>query len=209
MRGIIAKMTEAYKDIYSKQFEDMFKSYFSTPQYIKIIRVQYYSMIMNCKSIEALIKIQNLEDAYSIFRKYIETYILMYSVVTHPDIADKFVLHTEYLLQKSQGGLNYDVRNILKDKPDGYLQYGYLEKYINTNTDDFRYSLKTVAEVSGIEKFYQWYQITNNFIHNNTMNLSVNANEGSEKLVSMIKETEKQFIDTLKDIIKRRTIELM
>ena len=56
MRGIIAKMTEAYKDIYSKQFEDMFKTYFSTPQYIKIIRVQYYSMIMNCKSIEALIK---------------------------------------------------------------------------------------------------------------------------------------------------------
>lgn len=203
MRKIIANMTETYKDIYSKEFEELFKSYFSTPQYIKILRVQYYSMVINCKSIEALIKIQNIEDAYSIFRKYIETYILMYSVVKFPQTASKFVTHTNYLSQKSQGGLSYEIRNMLKEKPDGYLQYGYLEGYIDENVEDFRYSLKSVAEACDIEKFYNWYQITNNFIHNNTMNLSINAEEGAQKIVSMITETEKQFVSTLKEVIKR------
>lgn len=209
MRSVIAKMTETYQDMVSKQFEDMFKTYFSTPQYVKIIRVQYYSMAVNCKSIDALIKIQNIEDAYSIFRKYIETFILMYSVVVHPDTALKFVNHTNYLSQKSQGGLPYEVKNMLRDKPDGYLQYGYLEDYVDTNVEDFRYSLKSVAEASGIEKFYTWYQITNNFIHNNTMNLSVNVEEGAAKLVSMINETQAQFVSVLKDIIKKKSVGLI
>ncbi len=206
VREIIARMTDTYKDIYSKQFEEIFKKYFNSSQYIKIIRVQYYSMVMNVKSIDALLKIQNLEDAYSIFRKYIETYILMYSVVVHPDVADKFVKHSDYLSQKSQGGLPQDVKNIIKEKPDGYLQYGYLEDYIDTSVEDFRYSLRSVAQVSDIEKFYNWYQITNNFIHNNTMNLSIDVNEGSSKLISMINETENNFVSVVKNIIKKLSV---
>ena len=111
--------------------------------------------------------------------------------------------------------LNYDNQydNINKlpiEEEDAEKLLEQIQK-VNISIDNIYIDSKYVDENqwNNIDKFYQWYQITNNFIHNNTMNLSVNAAEGAEKLISMINETEKQFIETLKEIIKKRTIELM
>ena len=93
MREILAKMKETYKDIYSKQFEQMFQNYFDDKSYIDVFCRQYYSMLKNVESIDALLKIQNYEDAFTIFRKYIETFILSYTILKHPNISSKFLLH--------------------------------------------------------------------------------------------------------------------
>ena len=206
MREILAKMKETYKDIYSKQFEKMFSSYFDDIKYIDVFCRQYYSMLKNVESIEALLKIQNYEDAFTIFRKYIETYILSFSVIKHPKIAHKFLTHDKYLTMKSQGELSYEDRLFYKGKPDGYLQYGFIEEYVNSMEEDFRYSIRTVAECSDIAAYYDWYRISNNFVHNNTANLNVEAKDAYEKIKEMIRESSDKMIDYLKDIIKKMSV---
>ena len=209
MREILAKMKETYKDIYSKQFEEMFNNYFDDKEYINVFCRQYYSMLKNVESIDALLKIQNYEDAFSIFRKYIETFILSYSVVKFPKISHKFLIHDKYLTLKSQGELTYEDRQFYKGKPDGFLQYGFIEDYVDSSLDDFRYSIKTVADVSEISAYYDWYRISNNFVHNNTTNLNVEGKDAYEKIKQMVKESSDKFILLLKDIIKKMNVGLI
>ncbi len=209
MREILSKMKETYKDIYSKQFEQMFSSYFDDFNYIDVFCRQYYSMLKNVESIDALLKIQNTEDAFTIFRKYIETYILSFSVIKHPNIAHKFLVHDKYLQLKTQGELSYEDRQFYKGKPDGFLQYGFIEEYIDTTEEDFRYSIRSVADASGISSYYDWYRISNNFVHNNTANINVEIEEAYSKLKEMIKESSDKLIDFLKDVIKKMSVGLL
>ncbi len=203
MIQVLVKMKETYKDIYSKQFEELFNDYFDDPKYIDVFCRQYYSMLKNVESIDALLKIQNYEDAFTIFRKYIETYILSFFVIKHPMCAHKFIIHDKYLTLKSQGELTYEDKKFYKDKPDGFLQYGYIEEFVDTTVPDFRYSIRTVAEVCGIVQYYDWYRISNNFVHNNTTNLNVESMEAYNKIKQMIIESTDKMVDYLKDIIKK------
>ena len=198
MREILAKMKETYKDIYSKQFEQMFQNYFDDKSYIDVFCRQYYSMLKNVESIDALLKIQNYEDAFTIFRKYIETFILSYTILKHPNISSKFLLHDKYLTLKSQGEMSYDDRQFYKGKPDGFLQYGFIEEYVDTTADDFRYSIRTIAEASNIVSYYDWYRVSNNFVHNNTANLNIEAKDAYTKILEMISESSDKMIDFLK-----------
>ncbi len=209
MIQVLAKMKETYKDIYSKQFEEMFKDYFDDPKYIDIFCRQYYSMLKNVESIDCLLKIQNYEDAFTIFRKYIETYILSFFVIKHPQCAHKFIVHDKYLTLKSQGELTYEDKKFYKDKPDGYLQYGYVEEFVDSAVEDFRYSIRTVAEVTGIQQYYDWYRISNNFVHNNTTNLYVESAEAYNKIKQMIIESTNKMVDYLKDIIKKISLKML
>ncbi len=209
MREILGKMKETYKDIYSKQFEQMFSSYFDDSTYIDVFCRQYYSMLKNVESIDALLKIHNTEDAFTIFRKYIETFILSFAVIKHPNIAHKFLVHDKYLQLKTQGELSYEDRQFYKGKPDGFLQYGFIEECIDTTSDDFRYSIRSVADASGISSYYDWYRISNNFVHNNTANINVDIEEAYSKLKEMIKESSDKLIDFLKDIIKKMSVGLL
>ena len=71
--------------------------------------------------------------------------------------------------------MSYDDRQFYKGKPDGFLQYGFIEEYVDTTADDFRYSIRTIAEASNIVSYYDWYRVSNNFVHNNTANLNIEA----------------------------------
>jgi len=206
MREILAKMKETYKDIYSKQFEQMFQNYFDDKSYIDVFCRQYYSMLKNVESIDALLKIQNYEDAFTIFRKYIETFILSYTILKYPNISSKFLLHDKYLTLKSQGEMSYDDRQFYKGKPDGFLQYGFIEEYVDTTSPDFRYSIRTIAEASNIVSYYDWYRVSNNFVHNNTANLNIEAKDAYTKIREMISESSDKMIDFLKDIIKKMSV---
>ena len=206
MRKIIEKMKTAYKDICSKQFDDTFSEYFNDPKFINIFKKQYYSMIKNSMSIEALLSIGNLEDAYTIFRKYIETYILSISVLENPNVANKFLIHDKYLSYKATNTNISELREFYKDKPDGYLQYGYLEDIVDSSDPDFRYSIRTVAEASNVLEYYDWYRISNNFVHNNVNNVSIDMEDGIEKLIGLMRISSDYFIKRLMDIIKKITI---
>lgn len=202
MKQILYDMNDTYNDICSEQFYNLFKNYFDDEAFIEILKNQYLSMLKNVMSIDALLDISNLEDAYTIFRKYIETYILSISVVEHPDTSNKFIIHSKYLTYKANG-TNYDeLKAFYKDKPDGFLQYGYIEDYVDDSILDFRYSIRSVAEVSNVKDYYEWYRISNNFVHNNTSGLFVDLDEGISKLKSMIKISSDYYIKKLMDIIK-------
>ncbi|MCR5705697.1 MAG: hypothetical protein K6G48_02670 [Acholeplasmatales bacterium] len=202
-------MKETYKDIYSKQFEQMFVHYFDDSKYIDVFCRQYYSMLKNVESIDALLKIQNYEDAFTIFRKYIETFILSYTVLKHPNISGRFLIHDKYLTLKSQGEMSYEDRQFYKGKPDGFLQYGFIEEYVDTTAEDFRYSIRTIAEASDIVSYYDWYRVSNNFVHNNTTNLNVEAKDAYSKIKEMILESSDKMIDFLKDIIKKMSVGIL
>lgn len=201
MKQILFDMNDTYKDMCSDQFYNIFKNYFDDEAFINILKNQYESMLKNVMSINALLNISNLEDAYTIFRKYIETYILSISVLNNPDVAHKFIIHFTYLTYKANG-TNYDeLKAFYKDKPDGFLQYGYIEDYVDSAQEDFRYSIRSVAEVAGVKDYYDWYRISNNFVHNNTNGLSIDIEEGITKLKSLIKISSDYYIKRLMDII--------
>lgn len=202
MKKIINDMLAVYKDMQSEQFYNLFSKYFSDATFIETLKNQYASMIRNVKSIDALLSISNLEDAYTIFRKYIETYILSISVIENSDCASKFIKHNTLLTYKANG-VNLDmVRSFYKDKPDGFLQYGYIEDKVDSTEEDFRYSIRTVASVSNVIEYYDWYRISNNFVHNNTSGMSIDLEDGINKLISLIRISSEHYIKRLLSIIK-------
>ncbi|MGM9972234.1 MAG: DUF5677 domain-containing protein [Anaeroplasmataceae bacterium] len=203
MKETLEKMKIALSEISSKQFEELFNNYFNDNAYISYFKRQYNSIYKNALSIDSLLKIGNIEDAFSIFRKYIETYILMNSILVNPNIADRFLLHEKYLSYKATNQNNYELRNFYKDKPDGYLQYGFIESLVEIKDEDYKYTIKEVASVGNIAEYYEWYRLSNNFVHNNTTGLKVDVCDGTRKIKELVKVSSDRFINKLKEIIIR------
>ncbi len=203
MNESIEKMKIIIEEISSKRFEILFFGYFSDDKYINYFIKQYISIYKNVLSIDSLIKIGNIEDAYTIFRKYIETYIIMNCIIENPNIASKYLIHDKFLSYKANNNNKYDIKDFCKDKPEGFIQYGFISDIIEIKDDSFRYTIREVAKAGKIEDYYDWYRLSNNFVHNNTTNLNIDISLGTKKLINLINVSTDRFINKIKEIIKK------
>ena len=188
MNDILISMQEELKLMrYDSNIQKLYK-YFKNKTYLVIFLKQYNGLIINLKSIDLLVNASNVEDALTIFRKYLETYFIMMSIIEHPDLVESYVKHDIYIGKKvCKKDLN-EVKSFCSGKPDGYLEYGYLEKYVDID-DDFKYTTKTVAEVANVLNFHVWYKMCNNFVHNNLTSVSVDSKDALSSLINGIDQT--------------------
>lgn len=75
-------------------------SYFKNKKYLVLFLKQYNGLITNMKSIALLVDIGNVEDSFTIFRKYLETYFIMMSIIEHPDLVENYIQHDVYIGMK-------------------------------------------------------------------------------------------------------------
>ena len=81
-----------FKEQYSKlkiqeNLQELYK-YYRNKKYIAILLKQYNGILKNLESINLLVSYALYEDAFTIFRKYIETYFIIISIYEHPDLAE-------------------------------------------------------------------------------------------------------------------------
>ena len=189
MKQILQNMRSCLSLMKSQDNIQRIYSYFKNKKYIWQLISQYEDITTNVKSISLLVETGNINDAYTIFRKYLETYFIMMSLIVHPDLADEYVKHNEMLSLKACRKDLDIVRAFSEGKPDNYLEYGYLEKYIDHNQSDFKYSAKSAAIVGDVLQFHWYYKMSNNFVHNNLTSVKVDQAKGKETLIKAVKET--------------------
>ena len=164
--------------------------YFHNKTYVIIFIKQYSGLISNLQSTNLLLNAGFVEDAFTIYRKYLETFFVLLSVIEHPDLADAYVLHDKYTSMKVCKQELDKVRQYTSGKPEGYLEYGYLEPYIRQR-DDMRYTTRDAAEVGGAKKWHYLYKMSSNFIHNNFNAVSVDLGDAQTVLVKACRDTVK------------------
>ena len=184
MIDYILKMEEFYNQI--KNNINQYNRYFKNERYLYILIKQYNGLISNIKSINALLQIDNPEDAFTIFRKYLETYLIMMSVLKNKQIVNLYVEHDKILGKKVCKLDVNEVKQYCLGKPDGFLEYGYLESVIDTSREDFKYTMRDVAKAANLYYFYdKGYRISNNFVHNNLTSVNINTNDLKQKLIEL------------------------
>ena len=197
---MLSKMEEFL--IYLKENINKYNYYFKNERYLLILVKQYSGLIRNVKAINALIEINDAEDAFTIFRKYLETYLIMMSVLNNKNLVDLYVEHDKYIGKKAcKIDLN-EVKAFCKNKTDGYLEYGYLESVVDTSDSDFKYTMKTVAKAAGLYNLYtKGYKISNNFVHNNLTSVNIDVEDLKNKLVKLCSKSIEDMIFKYKEII--------
>ena len=188
--------------IFLKENINEYNHYFKNERYLLILIKQYSGLIRNVKAINALIKINDAEDAFTIFRKYLETYLIMMSVLNNKNLVDLYVEHDKYIGKKACKIELNEVKAFCKNKPDGYLEYGYLESIVDTSDSDFKYTMKTVAKAAGLYNLYtKGYRISNNFVHNNLTSVNIDVEDLKNKLVKLCSKSIEDMIFKYKEII--------
>ena len=188
MNDIIIMMKEKVSIMREDSNIQKLYKYFKNKTYLVLFLKQYNGLITNLSSIDSLINVNNIEDALTIFRKYLETYFIMMSIIEHPDLVDSYVKHDIYISKKVCKKDLKEVKAFCSGKPDGFLEYGYLEKYVDVDAD-FKYSTKVVAEVANVSNFHIWYKMCNNFVHNNLTSVNVDLSDGKETLLQGVEKT--------------------
>lgn len=183
MNNLIAEMKSFQTLLNCKNSIKNFVSYYGNQFYVLILLRQYDRLLINMKSINALINIGSIEDAYTIFRKYLETLSIIMSVYENKSVVDSYMLHDSYIGFKACGEKKEEIRAFIANKPEGYLEYGYLEKVVDASSSDFKYTLKTVCKAAQLDEYYQWYRLCNNFVHNNLSSVNIDSLEGKTKLI--------------------------
>lgn len=200
MNDIIISMQEKLKKMRDDSNIQKLYKYFKNKTYLVLFLKQYNGLINNILSIDALVKINNIEDALTIFRKYLETYFILMSIIEHPDLVEKYIKHDFYISKKVCKTDLKEIRAFCSGKPDGYLEYGYLEKYVDID-DDFKYTTKTVAEVANVLNFHVWYKMCNNFVHNNLTSVSVDSKDALESLLQGVEKTTSLLMKKIDEIL--------
>lgn len=183
MQNLINEMKQFQETLNSKEAIKKLVSYYGDKFYVLILLKQYERLVVNMKSIGALLEIDSIEDSYTIFRKYIETYSIMMSVYENRQVVKKYMIHDSYIGYKACGEKKDEIKNYVIGKPDGFLEYGYLEIVTDISDKDFKYTMKTVCKAAQLDEYYQWYRLCNNFVHNNLSSVIINSLEGKAKLV--------------------------
>ncbi len=179
-------------------------SYFKNERYLYILIKQYNGLIGNIKSINALLQIDNPEDAFTIFRKYLETYLIMMSVLKNKQIVDLYVEHDKFIGKKVCKIDINEVKKYCLGKPDGFLEYGYLESVIDTTRHDFKYTMRDVANASNLYYFYdKGYRTSNNFVHNNLTSVNVNISDLKNKIIELCKNSISIMIEEYSKILSK------
>lgn len=175
--------------------------YFKNKNYLVIFKKQLIKLSSNLDSIMLLIDNNFIEDAFTIFRKYLETYFILMSVLEHPEVVDEYLENDKYLgLKACKKDLNL-VRAFCNGKPDGYLEYGYLERFVEDD-EDFKYTTRFVAKVAGVEQFHCLYKMSNNFVHNNLTSVNMNLEDGKKTLYKAIEDTTMHLIRKFEIILE-------
>ena len=200
MNDILLSMQEKLKLMRDDSNIQKLYKYFKNKTYLVLFLKQYNGLIINLKSIKLLVNASNIEDALTIFRKYLETYFIMMSIIEHPDLVDSYVKHDVYISKKACKKDIKKVKAFCSGKPDGFLEYGYLEKYVDVD-DDFKYTTKVVAEVGNVSNFHIWYKMCNNFVHNNLTSVNVDLSDGKETLLQGIEKTSNLLNEKIKKIL--------
>jgi hypothetical protein len=200
MNDILISMQEELKPMRDDSNIQKLYKYFKNKTYLVLFLKQYNGLIINLKSIELLVNANNIEDALTISRKYLETYFIMMSIIEHPVLVESYVKHDIYIGKKvCKKDLN-EVKSFCSGKPDGYLEYGYLEKYVDID-DDFKYTTKIVAEVGNVLNFHIWYKMCNNFVYNNLTSVSVNSKDALESFVQGVERTTSYLKNRIENIL--------
>ena len=200
MNDIIIMMKEKVSFLREDSNIQKLYKFFKNKIYLVLFLKQYNGLITNLVSIDLLINVNNIEDALTIFRKYLETYFIMMSIIEHPDLVDSYVKHDIYISKKACKKDIKEVKAFCSGKPDGFLEYGYLEKYVEVD-EDFKYSTKVVAEVGNVSNFHVWYKMCNNFVHNNLTSVNVDLSDGKETLLQGVEKTSNLLNEKINKIL--------
>lgn len=184
--------------LYDKDFQTNLCKQTQAKRYLVILDWQIDKISNNLNTIDCLIKQEYIEDAYTIFRKMLETFFLIESVLVNPQVARTYIIHEDKLSKKVINNYRTDeVKAFVEGKPDGYLEYGFIEKLVDTSEDGFKYTIKTVANAAGVGDLYKWYRITSNFVHNNLTQFKINKLDLSAKLITMCDTITKKLLETI------------
>lgn len=160
------------------------KNYFKVDDYVYIFITQFKTLISNLISIQSLLNINQFEDAMTIFRKYLETLLTMLCILENPQLVSEYILHNKYLAQRACGENTQEIDRLIKNNPNSFLEYGFLKKLKDSRNLKDKYSIRLVAKCGNVSKYYRWYRISSNFVHNNLTSLIYNVADGSIKLMS-------------------------
>ncbi len=171
-----------------KQKQRELFSRIKSKEYIVFLGFKVERLRANVESIYILNDHQIIEDAYTILRKFIETYMFIMINVKKPELITKYLYHNQMLTLKIINKKIYQVKEFTKGKPDGFLEYGFVESLVDSTQQGFKYTMHTIAKIAEQEKYYRWYKICSNFVHNNLNNLKVNKPNLSKKILIMVAE---------------------
>lgn len=176
--------------------------YFKDKKFLALFFKQYQCLLSNLKSIEVLIGANAVEDAFTIFRKYLETYFNIQCLINHPDLVPVYMKHTKYISDKVMGNNKQEIKEIRTNHPDGFIEYGYIEKYIEEEAIE-KYTIRMLAKVAGVEQFYEYYKKCNNFVHNNLVSIKVDDSQANEVLNKQVINTTNLLISRVNEIVGR------
>jgi hypothetical protein len=171
-----------------KNFHKKLFSHTKSKEYIVRLFIKIEKIFQNYRSIELLLEGDFVEDSYTVFRKFLETYFMVFVNLSNPIIINRYLIHERYLTLKVIGHSLQEVKTFTNNKPDGFLEYGFIEELVDSKAIGFRYTIKAIAEVADQLKYYKWYKISSNFVHNNLNQVSINKVELKEKLLKMLGE---------------------
>lgn len=200
MNQILNEMKEKYTFLRNDDNVQKLYHYFKDKKYIAIFFKQFNCLISNLNSIEILVNANSIEDAFTIFRKYLETYFILMSVINHPDLVQEYLKHDQYITDKVMGYNKNKIKELRTNHIDGYIEYGYIDKYLTERNFD-KYNIHQVSKVAGVEKYYIYYKKCNNFVHNNLTSINVNLDDAKDALEKGVNNTVKYLLCVINNII--------
>jgi len=171
-----------------KNFHKKLFSHTKSKEYIVRLFIKIEKILQNYRSIQLLLEGDFIEDSYTVFRKFLETYFMVFVNLSNPNIINRYLIHEHFLTLKVIGHSLQEVKTFTNNKPDGFLEYGFIEALVDSKSIGFKYTIKSIAQVSDQLKYYKWYKISSNFVHNNLNQVSINKVELKEKLFTMVSE---------------------
>ena len=200
MNQILNEMKEKYTFLRNDDNVQKLYHYFKDKKYIAIFFKQFNCLISNLNSIEILVNANSIEDAFTIFRKYLETYFILMSVINHPDLVQEYLKHDQYITDKVMGYNKNKIKELRTNHIDGYIEYGYIDKYLTERNFD-KYNIHQVSKVAGVEKYYIYYKKCNNFVHNNLTSINVNLEDAKDALEKGVNNTVICLLGVINNII--------
>lgn len=200
MINLMEMMKSQFNELRKQENVNKLYKYFQNKEYLVLFLKQYEVLISNLKSICILVDSNLIEDAFTIFRKLLETYFTLMSILNHPDLVTDYLIHNKYIVDKVTNKKRKEINEIRKNHPDGYIEYGYIEKYIKDTKYD-KFTMRRLAEVAGVEEYYEYYNKCNNFVHNNLTSINVDLKKAKEALYFEIDNTINSLINKVNTII--------
>lgn len=200
MNQILNEMKEKYTFLRNDDNVQKLYHYFKDKKYIAIFFKQFNCLISNLNSIEILVNANSIEDAFTIFRKYLETYFILMSVINYPDLVQEYLKHDQYITDKVMGYNKNKMKELRINHIDGFIEYGYIDKYLTERNFD-KYNIHQVSKVAGVEKYYIYYKKCNNFVHNNLTSINVNLEDAKDALEKGVNNTVKYLLCVINNII--------